>query len=134
MALCGIKNVDLELERNTVQILEVHYFYNKKLENEKNFKNHIQKIETVLNIWMMRNLTLEGKIPIFKTLPISKIIHLASVTVLPNSTITELCKIHKDFIGHHKRPKSKKTQKALINNFDKGGLKDVNISPKITSL
>ena len=84
----------------------------------------------------MRNLTIEEKIRIFKILVISKIIHLASVTVLPNSTITELRKIHKDFIGHHKRPKSKtkKTKKTLIDNFDKGGLKDVNISPKITSV
>ena len=83
----------------------------------------------------MRNLTIEEKIRIFKILVISKIIHLASVTVLPNSTITELRKIHKDFIGHHKRPKSKKNKKqTLIDNFDKGGLKDINISPKITSV
>ena len=80
----------------------------------------------------MRNVTLEGKITIFKTLAISKIIHLASVTVLPNSTITELNKIHKDFIWIHQRPKIK--EKTLINNFDKGGLKDVDISSKITSL
>ena len=79
----------------------------------------------------MRNLALEGKITIFKTLAISKIIHLASVTVLPNSTITQLNKVHKEFIWNHKRPKIKK---KLINNFDKGGLKDVDIPPKITSL
>ena len=80
----------------------------------------------------MRNLTLEGNITIFKTLAISKIIYLASVTVLPNSTINELNKIHKEFIWNHKRPKIK--EKTLINNFDKGGLKDVDISSKITSL
>ena len=59
----------------------------------------MQKIETVLKIWRMRNLILEGKITI--------IIHLASVTVLPNSTITQLNKIHKEFIWNHKRPKIK---------------------------
>ena len=80
----------------------------------------------------MRSLTLEGKITIFKTLAISKIIHLASVTVLPNSTITELNKIHKDFSWIHQRPKIK--EKTVINNFDKGGLKNVDISSKITSL
>ena len=67
----------------------------------------------------MRNLTLEGKIIIFKTLAISKIIHLTSVTVLPNSTIIELNKIHKEFISNHKRPKIK--EKTIINKFDKGG-------------
>ena len=80
----------------------------------------------------MRNLTLEGKTTIFKTLAIAKIIHLASVTVLPNSTITQLNKIHKEFIWNHKRPKIK--EKTLINNFDTDGLKDVDISSKITNL
>ena len=85
-----------------------------------------------MKIWRVRNLTLEGKITIFKTLEISKIIHLASITALSNSTITQLHKIHKEFIWNHKRPKIK--EKTLIHNFDKGGLKDVDILSKITSL
>ena len=115
-----------------MKILGVHCSYNKKLENEKNFKNHIQETESVSKIWRMGKLTFEEKITIFKTLAISKIINLASVTVLPNSTIIELNKIHKDFIWNHKTPKIK--EKILINNFDKGGLNDVDISSKITSL
>ena len=95
VALCKMKNINL---KKTVNILGVHYSYNKKLENEKNFKNHIQKIAAVLKIWRVRNLTFEGKIIIFKKLTISKIMHLASVVVLPNSTITQLNKIHKEFI------------------------------------
>ena len=63
---------------------------------------------------------------------ISKIMHLASVTVLPNSTITQLNKIHKEFIWNHKRPKIK--GKTLINNFDKVSLKDIDITSKIGSL
>ena len=79
----------------------------------------------------MRNLTLEGKITVFKTLVISKIIHLASatallnstvtqlifffkiiyiasVTVLPNSAVTQLNKIHKEFVWNDEEQKSKK--------------------------
>ena len=70
-----MKNIDLK-KKSTVKIVGVHYSYNKKLENEKNCKNHLQKNETVLKIWRMRNLTLAGKIKIFKTLAISEIIHL----------------------------------------------------------
>ena len=55
----------------------------------------------------MRKLTLEGKITIFKTLAISKIIQLGSVTVLPKSTITQLNKIYKEYILNHKRLKIK---------------------------
>ena len=99
-----------------MKILGVHYSYNKKL--EKNFKNHIQKIETILKIWSMGNLNLKGKIAVFKTLTTSKIIYLASATVLPNCTITQLDKIHNEFIWTHKRPKIK--EKTRISNFDKG--------------
>ena len=44
-------------------------------------------------------------VTIFNKLAISKIIHLASVTILPNSSITRLNKIYKEFICNHKRPK-----------------------------
>ena len=108
----------------TVKVFEVQYSYNKKLKNENNFKNSTQKIE--------ENLTLEGKITIFKTLAISKIIHLASVTVLPNSTITRSNKIYKECIGNPKRPKIK--EKTLLTIFDKDGLKDLDILCKITTL
>ena len=130
MALCGMKNINLK--KSTVKIFGIYYSCNKNLENGKNFKNPMQKIETAWKIWRMRNLTLQGKITIFKILAISKIIHLSSVTVLPNSTITQLNKIHKEFVWNHKRPKIK--EKTVINNSDKGGLKDVDIRSKIASL
>ena len=68
----------------------------------------------------MRNVTLEEKIKILKTLTISKTTLLASVIVLPNSTVTQLNKMHKEFIWNHRKPKNK--EKNLINNFDKKGL------------
>ena len=87
VALSGVKNIDKKYG--------VHYFYHKKLEIEKNSKNHIQKIETPFKIWRMRNSSLEESMAIFKTFSISKIINLPLVTVLPYSTITQLNKIHK---------------------------------------
>ena len=68
----------------------------------------------------MRNVTLEEKIKILKTLTISKTILLASVIVLPNSTVTQLNKMYNEFIWNHRKPKNK--EKTLINNFDKEGL------------
>ena len=67
-------------------------------ENGKNFLNHIIKLQNVLNMWRMRNLSLLGKISIFKTLAFSKIIHLTLVTSVPSSTIDLLNKIQKDFL------------------------------------
>ena len=44
------------------------FSYNKKIENEENFIKLIKKNENVLKIWRARNLTVQGKITIFKTL------------------------------------------------------------------
>ena len=66
------------------------------------------------------------------TLLISEIMYLAPITVLSNSAIIQLNEIHKEFIWNHKRPKIK--QKILINNFGKGGLKNVYILSKIICL
>ena len=46
----------------------------------------------------MRNLSIAGKITAFKTLAISKIVHLTLVKVIPISIILELDKIKKHFI------------------------------------
>ena len=60
LALCGMKCVNLNNE--TVKILGVHFLYNKNLEQNKNFSEHIVKIENILKLWKMRQLTLEGRI------------------------------------------------------------------------
>ena len=67
------------------------------MKNEENFIKLIKKIENVLKIWRIRNLTVQGKITIFKTLAISKVIHLALVTNVPQ-VIDQLNTIQKDFI------------------------------------
>ena len=91
MALCGMKYIDLKL--NTVKILGIHSSYNKKSGNNENFLKQITSIEKVFKLWRMRNLTLEGKVTVFKALAISKIVHLVLITNIPTSTIKELNKI-----------------------------------------
>ena len=118
-----MKNIDLEKKHSEKSRSSL--FLQKKIENENHFKNYIQKKK-------MRNLILEGKITICKTLAIFKIIYLATVAVLSNCTITQVKKIHKEFVWNHKKTIIK--EKSLINNFDKGGLKHVDIPSKITSL
>ena len=54
MALCGIKQIDLT--DDVIKILGIFFSYNKKLEQEKNFLNHIVKIQNNLKLWKLRNL------------------------------------------------------------------------------
>ena len=79
VAVCGIKCVRLKV--NTIRILGIHLSYNNKLYMEKNFFTTISKTQNVLKICHMRNLTLEGKITVFKTLALFKIVHLRRTSV-----------------------------------------------------
>ena len=72
MAVCGMRCIDLNID--TLKILGTHFSYNEKLKEEKNFYKIVTDMQRVLKIWKMRRLTLEGKIVIFKTIAISKII------------------------------------------------------------
>ena len=93
MELCGMECIDLT--KNSVKILGLHFSY----------KRIVNKIENVLKIWRTRNLTVKGKTTIFKTLAISKVIHLPLVTNVPQVITDQLNKIQKDFIWNRKHPK-----------------------------
>ena len=78
-SLWYIQCVDLVLD--TIKILGTHFSYNEKLkEDERNFCLIVANVQHVLKLWKLRNLTLEGKILIFKTLALSKIIFQAFIT------------------------------------------------------
>ena len=77
----------------------------------------------------MRHLSLEGKITIFKSLAISKIVYLALLTIIPKNVTFELKEIQNKFLWSNKKSKIKHS--TLCKN---GGLKNVNIELKIISL
>ena len=60
MALCGMEYIDLT--EDLKEIFGIYFPYNKKLEQEKNFLNHIVKIQNVFKLWKLRNLTTEERI------------------------------------------------------------------------
>ena len=106
----------VNLHEDTIKILGIHYSYNKQLENDENFKKYIAKIENVLKLWRARNLSLEGKITVFKSLALSKITHLALVKIIPASIIDKLNKILKSFVWNGLNPKIKNS--AVDNNYE----------------
>ena len=57
---------------------------------KKTLLSLFNKIENVFKIRRTRNLTVQGKITIFKTFAISKVIHLALVSYVPDVIIDEL--------------------------------------------
>ena len=101
--ICGMQCIDLT--KNSVKILGIHFSYNKKIEDQGNFIKLIKTIENVLKIWRIRNLTVQNKITIFKTSAISKVIHLALVTNVPQAIIDQLIKFRKTLFGVENTPK-----------------------------
>ena len=93
MVVCGMRCIDLNID--TLKILGTHFSYNKKLKEKKNFCKIVTDMQQVLKIWKMRRLTLEGKIVIFKTIAISKIVFQAFITTAPKHIVNELKKKHK---------------------------------------
>ena len=110
----------------------MHFSYNKTIQNEKNFTETITKIENLLRVWRQRNLTLQGKITVFKSLAISKIIHIAYLSDIPNYVLESLKKIQNDFIWSGKRAKIKHL--TLCNSYEMGGLQSVDIETKMIAL
>ena len=74
----------------------------------------------------MHRFTLEGKIIVFKTLAVSKIVFLSLISKFTTEIISEL-RIQKSFLWPSK-PKIK--SETLCSDFKHGGLKNVNIQKK----
>ena len=128
MAVCGKKCVDFCKD---ITKLQVYTFRIKKKQDDKNLLETITKIQNVFKIWRTRSLTLEGKIKVFKTLTISKIVYLSMIIKVPTEIIIELEKIQKRFTWPTK-PKIK--SETISSDFKDGGIKNVGIIKKTASL
>ena len=96
MAVCRMQSVDLT--RDAITVLGIYLSYNINLMNQKNYCKAITSIHGILKLWRMRNLSIEGKIVVFKTLAISKLVYLALRNVIPNHSTDKVAKIQKSFI------------------------------------
>ena len=80
----------------------------------------------------MINLSIEGKIVVFKTLALSKLVYLALLTAIPNHVTDEAAEIQKSVTWHDSSPKI--THETLTMEFKAGGIKSVDIRFKFVSL
>ena len=83
----------INLKIGTIKSLGIHFSYNELTAREKNFVKAMSNIQGVLKLWRMRQLKVEWRIVIFKTLAISEVVFLALLTNTPNIITDELEKI-----------------------------------------
>ena len=115
--------LNLKWMRSPVRILGVHVSYNEKENNELNFHLKIRKMQTNLDIWRTRNLTLFGKVMIIKSLGLSQLVYSASTLNVPKD-ITSILKAKLfSFLWNNKKDKIKR--EGLYQDIHKGGLRMV---------
>ena len=107
-------------------------FYNKKFQDDINLCTTVKNICNVIKLWRTRHLCLESKITVFKSLALSKIVHLALLTIAPKNIIEELNENQKKFLWSNGKCKIKHS--TLCNDYKDGDLKNVDINLKIVLL
>ena len=113
-------------------ILGIFNSYDNDLVEKLNFLDNLKCLNDVLNLWEYRGLSLAGKIVIFKSLALSKLLYASTMKVISKQILDQLNTIQKEFIWSNKRPKIKHT--TLIANYCEGGYRDIDIKTKIASL
>ena len=86
----------------------------------------------MLKLWRAKNLSLQRKITVFKSLALAKITHLGFVKTIPPFITNQLNKTQKNFTWNGLNPKIKNS--TINNNYENGELRNVNIAAKISSL
>ena len=80
----------------------------------------------------MRNLSLIGRVQIFKTIGFSKILYLASVANVPTRTVEEPNSIQNNFIRKSKTPKIRHS--TSIADYQDGDIKMLALQPSLKLL
>ena len=115
----------ISLKTDSIKVLGNHISYNTTLAHKLNFLESLSAMKSLLNIWKERNLTLSGKIQVFKSQILSKILYLATMNSVPKTVTDELQTLHRDFIWNGRKAKIKHS--TLIGDFRDGGFRDVDI-------
>ena len=81
------KPLSFQPYQEPIKSLRVNLSYNRDRNNNVNFLVKIHKMDTKLNIWQTRDLTLYGRTMLVKALGISKIVYVASMLSVPETVV-----------------------------------------------
>ena len=129
---CNEKPVDckwIDSKTGAIRALGVFNSYDTDLVEKLNFLDNLKASADVCNLWQYRELSLTGKILIFKTLAFSKLVYTCTMKTPSKNVIDQLNSIHKSFIWSNKKPKI--MHSTLIADYEEGGY---DIKSKILSL
>lgn len=91
-----------------------------------NLEQRIQSINTLINIWKGRKLSLKGKITILRTLILPQVQFLFSMITIPDITSKQLDNIFFKYLWDNKPAKIKRS--TIIAPVEQGGLAMIDIN------
>ena len=128
------KPLNLKWLHSPVKILGIHFSYDEKRNNELNFIQKIQKLQTKLDMWSSRDLTIFGRAMILKTLGLSQLVYSVSNLPVPQGIADAVKTKSFKFLWRNKKDKIKRS--GLYQEPDRGGIRmtDLNIMFKALKL
>ena len=111
--------LQLKWLRNPVKILGIHVSYDEKGNNQHNFIHKLQKLQTNLDLWRARDLTLFGRVLIIKSLPLSQLVYSASNLNVPQE-ITPIIKTKLFKFSVEKQKRQNKKRRPLSRSRQRG--------------
>ena len=122
----------VNIASEAILTLGIYNSYDTDLVEKLNFLDNLKPLNDVIRTWEPRGLSLAGKILVFKTLAVSKLLYVCTFKNPSTLIIESPNSIQKKFIWSKKRPKIKHS--TLIADYKDGEYKDIDIETKISSL
>ena len=113
--------LQLTWTHDPVKILGIHFSYDEKQNNYHNFAVKIQKLQTNLDLWKSRNLTLFGKVLIMKSIGLSQLVYSASNLNVPIDFTNDTQKKLFSFLWNKKKDKIER--ECVYQDYEKGGIR-----------
>ena len=112
----------------------LHFSYDEKRNNDLNFSEKIRKLQTKLDMWSSRDLTIFRRVMILKILGLSQLVYSASNFTVPQGTADLVKTKLFRFLWRNKKDKIKRS--GLYQDPDRGGIHmtDTNIMFKALKL
>jgi len=85
-----MKPFGIKWPEEPIKALGVFFTYNQNLLYQKNFKERLEDIKKLINIWSSRGLSIYGKVTVIKSLLLPKFVYITSLLPTPNNVIKEL--------------------------------------------
>ena len=116
---------NINWSKTCIKALGVYFAYDSNEAEEKNWKDRLNSIKKILHTWNQRDLSLQGRILVIKTLALLKLVYLITSISIPEKIIKEINKELFSFLWKYRRDKI--ARRVQINSLENGGLNMIDL-------